>query len=201
MTLGVPIDVPFSELNRLLELQLKGKTFPETGNAPGRVTVLATSLAAAGDRLLISLRVKATETKSWLGLGGEATVHVWGRPVLDRERQIMRLADISLDVRSEAAFGLLGAAARAAIPLLQQALADRAVVDLKPFAVSALQNIDASIHQFQKPADGVEVEASVTALRLTGIEFEFDHLAGDRRGRRHRAGAGAQACRSINTRS
>jgi hypothetical protein len=176
VTLGVPIDVPFGELNRLLESQLKGKTFPETGNAPGRVTVLATSLAAAGDRLLISLRVKATETKSWLGLGGEATVHVWGRPVLDRERQIMRIADISLDVRSEAAFGLLGAAARAAIPLLQQALADRAVVDLKPFAASALQNIGASIHQFQKPADGVEVEASVTALRLTGIEFDSTTL-------------------------
>ena len=201
VTLGVPIDVPFSELNRLLELQLKGKTFPETGNAPGRVTVLATSLAAAGDRLLISLRVKAKETKSWLGLGGEATVHVWGRPVLDREQQIMRLADISLDVRSEAAFGLLGAAARAAIPYLQKALADRAVVDLKPFAASALQKHRRLDCRFQKPADGVEVEASVTGLRLTGIEFDSHDLARDRRGRRHRARAGAQACRSINTRS
>src|SRR6478672_12415232 len=35
--LGVPIDVPFTELNRVMELQLKGKTFPETGNAPGQV--------------------------------------------------------------------------------------------------------------------------------------------------------------------
>jgi hypothetical protein len=96
--------------------------------------------------------------------------------VLDQERQIMRLADISLDVRSEAAFGLLGAAARPAIPFLQKALADRAVVDLKPFAASALQNIDAAIHQFQKPADGVEVEAAVTAIRLTGIEFDSTTL-------------------------
>ena len=85
VTLGVPIDVPFTELNRVMELQLKGKTFPETGNAPGQVTVLASSIAAAGERLLISLRVKAKETKSWFGLGAEATVHIWGKPVLDRK--------------------------------------------------------------------------------------------------------------------
>ena len=174
--LGVPIDVPFTELNRVMELQLKGKTFPETGNAPGQVTVLASSVAAAGDRLLISLRVKAKETKSWFGLGAEATVHVWGKPTLDQQNQIMRLTDITLDVQSEAAFGLLGTAARAAIPYLQKALADNAVVDLKPFAASALKSIDASINEFQKPVDGVEVEAAVTGLRLTGIEFDSTTL-------------------------
>ncbi len=176
VTLGVPIDVPFTELNRVMELQLKGKTFPETGNAPGQVTVLASSIAAAGERLLISLRVKAKETKSWFGLGAEATVHIWGKPVLDQQSQIMRLTDITLDVKSEAAFGLLGTAARAAIPYLQKALADHAVVDLKPFAASALKSIDASINAFEKPADGVEIEASVTSLRLTGIEFDSNTL-------------------------
>jgi hypothetical protein len=40
-------------------------------------------------------------------------------------------------VQSQAAFGLLGAAAQAAVPYLQKALADQAVIDLKPFAVSA----------------------------------------------------------------
>jgi hypothetical protein len=159
-----------------MELQLKGKTFPETGHAPGQVTVLASSIAAAGDRLLISLRVKAKETKSWFGLGAEATVHVWGKPTLDQQNQIMRLTDIRLDVQSEAAFGLLGTAARAAIPYLQKALADNAVVDLKPFAANALKSIDASINEFQKPVDGVEVEAAVTGLRLTGIEFDSTTL-------------------------
>jgi len=176
VTLGVPIDVPFTELNRVMELQLKGKTFPETGDGAGQVTVLASSIAASGDRLLISLRVKAKETKSWFGFGGEATVHIWGKPVLDQQSQIMRLADITLDVRSEAAFGLLGTAARAAVPYLQKALADHAVADLKPFAASALKSIDASINAFEKPAEGVEIEASVTSLRLTGIEFDSNTL-------------------------
>ena len=30
--IAVPIDVPFTELNRVMEAQLKGKTFPETGS-------------------------------------------------------------------------------------------------------------------------------------------------------------------------
>jgi hypothetical protein len=172
VSLAVPIDVPFTELNRAMEAQLKGKTFPETGNAPGKVTVLGSSIAASGDRLLISLRVQAKETKSWFGFGAEATVHIWGKPVLDQANQIMRLTDISLDVRSEAAFGLLGAAARAAVPYLQKALADNAVVDLKPFAANAQKSIEAAIAEFKAPADGVEVEAAVNGLRLTGIEFD-----------------------------
>ena len=188
----MPIDVPFTELNRVMELQLKGKTFPETGNAPGQVTVLASSIAASGDRLLISLRVKAKETKSWFGLGAEATVHIWGKPTLDQQNQIMRLTDITLDVQSEAAFGLLGTAARAAIPYLQKALADNAVVDLKPFAASALKSIDASIDEFQKPVDGVEVEAVGDRTPPHRHRVRFDDLAGDRRGRGHRARAGAQ---------
>jgi len=176
VNIAVPIDVPFTELNRVMELQLKNKTFPETGDAPGQVTVLSSSIAAAGDRLLISLRVKAKETKSWFGLAAEATVHIWGKPVLDQQNQIMRLTDITLDVKSEAAFGLLGTAARAAIPYLQSALADNAVVDLKPFAATALKSIDGALADFKAPADGVEVEAAVTALRLTGIEFDSTTL-------------------------
>ena len=73
----------------------------------------------------------------------------------------MRLTDISLDVESDAAFGLLGTAARAAIPYLQKALADNAVVDLKPFAANAQKSIEAAIVDFQTPIDGVEVEAAV----------------------------------------
>jgi hypothetical protein len=176
VTIGVPIELPFTELNRIMELQLKGKTFPEAGEAPGQVTVLASSIAPSGDRLLISLRVKAKETKSWFGLGAEATVHVWGKPVLDREQQIMRSTEITLDVRSEAAFGLLGTAAQGTMPYLRKALADHAVVDLKPFAANALKSIEQSIADFRKPADGIEVEAAVTGLRLTGIEFDSQTL-------------------------
>ncbi|MCX7311349.1 MAG: DUF4403 family protein [Alphaproteobacteria bacterium] len=176
VSISVPIDMPFAELNRLMELQFKNKTFPETGNAPGQVTVLASNISAAGDRLLISLRVKARETKSWFGFGGEATVHVWGKPTLDQQNQIMRLTNISLDVKSEAAFGLLGTAARAAIPYLQKSLADNAVIDLKPFAANALKSIDGALADFKKPTDGVEVEADATALRLTGIEFDSNTL-------------------------
>ena len=126
--------------------------------------------------MLISLRLKANETKSWFGLGAEATVHVWGRPVLDRERQMLRLNDVALDVESEAAFGLLGAAARAAVPYLEQALAENAVLDLVPLAANARQSIERTIADFRKNADGVNVEAAVTGLRLAGVEFDAKTL-------------------------
>ena len=176
LAVGVPIDVPFKELNKLLEAQLKGKRFPEDGSAPVEVEVRSASLAAAGDRLLISLRVKAREKKSWFGLGAEATVHIWGKPTLDRTAQILRLTELTLAVESEAAFGLLGAAARAGMPYLQQALADNAVLDLKPFAADAKAKIALALADFQQNSKGVRVDTEVHELRLTGIEFDSSTL-------------------------
>jgi Domain of unknown function (DUF4403) len=172
IAVGVAIDMPFAELNRLIELQLKGRRFPEDGSGPVDVEVLRAHLSSAGERLLISLRVKAREKKSWFSFGTEATVHIWGRPALEQDSQILRLTEISLAVESEAAFGLLGAAARAAMPYLQKALADKAVIDLKPFANDARVKIAAALAEFQRVGDGVRVDASVNGVRLTGIEFD-----------------------------
>src|SRR4051812_25186960 len=172
VSIGVPVDMPFTEVNRLIEAQLKGRTFPEDGSGPAEVTVRQASVAPSGDRLLVSLLVKAREKKSWFGLGAEATVHVWGKPVLDREQQVLRLTNIELDVNSEAAFGLLGAAARAAVPYLKDALAEHARIDLKPLAANAGKSIEALLADFRKSEQGVRVEAAVTSLRLAGIEYD-----------------------------
>ena len=88
----------------------------------------------------------------------------------------MRLTDISLAVESEAAFGLLGAAARAAMPYLQKALAEKAVVDLKPFAADAKAKIAAALAEFQQNSKGVRVDAAVNDVRLTGIAFDSKTL-------------------------
>ena len=176
INIAVPIDIPFSDVNRLLEAQLKGKSFPDDKSSAFTATIRSVNLAASGDRLLLSLRVKANENKSWLGLGAEATVHVWGRPVLDSVHQVLRLTDIALDVESEAAFGLLGIAAQAAVPYLQRTLAENAVVDLVPLASNARNSIDAAIADFRKSTDGVRVDAAVTGLRLVGIEFDAKTL-------------------------
>ena len=174
--IGVPIDMPFTEVNKIVEAQLAGKTFPEDGSGSVDVTVKRASVAASGDRLLISLLVNAKEKKSFFGFGGEANVHIWGRPVLDQAQQTLRLTNIELAVESEAAFGLLGAAARAAMPHLQKALADKATVDLKPFAANAQKKIAAVIADFQKNEDGVRVTAEITSLRLADIAFDSKTL-------------------------
>jgi hypothetical protein len=176
VSIGVPIDMPFTELSKLLETQLAGKSFPEDGSGSVDVTVKRAGIAASGNRLLISLLINAREKKSLFGFGGEATVHIWGKPALDQAQQMLRLTDIELAVESEAAFGLLGTAARAAMPYLQQALAEQAVVDLKPFAANAQKRIAAVIADFQKNEDGVRIAAEITTLRLAGIAFDSKTL-------------------------
>jgi hypothetical protein len=176
VAIGVPVDMPFTDLNKILEAQFAGKTFPEDGSGAADVTVKRASIAASGDRLLISLLVNAREKASYFGLGGEANVHIWGRPVLDQAQQTLRLTDIELAVESEAAFGLLGAAARAAMPQLQRALAEKATIDLKPFASNAQRKIAAVIADFQQNENGVRVAAEIDKLRLADIAFDSKTL-------------------------
>ena len=174
--IGVPIDLPFTDINKIVAAQFAGRTFPEDGSGSVDVTVKRASVTASGDRLLISLLVNAREKKSFFGLGGEANVHIWGKPVIDEAQQTLRLTNIELAVESEVAFGLLGAAARAAMPHLQKVLADNATVDLKPFASNAQKKIAAAISDFQKNEDGVRVEAEITSLHLAGIAFDSKTL-------------------------
>ncbi|WFU43066.1 DUF4403 family protein [Bradyrhizobium sp. CB82] len=176
VNIGVPIDVPFTEINKLIEAQMVGHTYPEDGSGPVDVTVRNVNVIPSGDRLLISLLVRAKEKKSWFGLGAEATVHIWGRPMLDQAQQTLRLADIQLAVESEAAFGLLGAAARAVVPQLQQALMQKATLDLKPIAANARDKIAAAIADYQKTEDGLRVEANIDSLTLSDIAFDSKTL-------------------------
>ncbi len=176
VSIAVPVDLPFTELSKIVNEEISGKTFPEDGSGPVDVTVKHAAIQAAGDRLLISLLVRAKEKASFLGLGAEATIHIWGNPVLDQSRQTLRLSNIELAVESEAAFGLLGAAARAVMPHLQGALAEKATVDLKPFANNAREKIAAAIADFQKSGDGVKVAADISNLTLADIAFDSKTL-------------------------
>jgi Domain of unknown function (DUF4403) len=176
VNIGVPIDVPFTEINKLIAAQMVGHTYPEDGSGPVDVTVKSVNVVPSGERLLISLLVRAKEKKSWLGLGAEATVHIWGRPMLDQAQQTLRLADVQLAVESEAAFGLLGAAARAVVPQMQQALAQKASLDLKPIAANAREKIAAAIADYQKSEDGLKVEARIDSLTLADIAFDSKTL-------------------------
>jgi hypothetical protein len=173
INVAVPIDVPFSELNRLVDSQLAGHTFPEDGSGPVAVTVKHASVTPSGNnQLLISLQVSAKEKASFLGLGAEATLHIWGRPLVDQSQQTLQLTDLRLAVESDAAFGLLGAAARSVVPHLERALLDRSVIDLKPFAENARAKIATAMSGFQRNEGGVRIDTDISSLTLTDIAFD-----------------------------
>lgn len=173
INIGVPIDLAFADVSRIVESQLKGRSFPEDGKGAVEVKVKSASVDAAGDRLLISLLVNAREKTSWFGLGGDATVRIWGRPVLDAQQQILRLTDLDVAIDSE---GLMGAAADAATPYLKKALAERASIDLKSLAANAQQKLSSVITGFRTMDDGLRVSADVKSLRLGDVAFDSNTL-------------------------
>jgi hypothetical protein len=175
-SLAVPMDVPFTEISRTLTAQLKGKTFPEDKTSAFSATVNSVEIAPSGDRLLIEVGVRANENKSWFGFGANAKIYLWGRPALDPERQVLRLDDIALDVQSEAVFGMLGVAARAAVPYLQKLLAENAAIEIAPLAALARNSIDAAVTEFKQSGDGIRVDARVEGLRLAGLEYDAKTL-------------------------
>ena len=176
IAVGLPIDLPFKEANRLLAAQLTGRRYPEDKTAPLDVEIKRVSLAAAGERLLIALHVTVHEKKSWFGFGADADVLISGKPVLDPHAQMLRLTDIALAIDSDAGYGLLGAAARAAVPYLQDDLEKNAVIDLKPFLADAKSKIATALADFRKDQNGVRVDAAIDDLRLTGIAFDGEKL-------------------------
>jgi hypothetical protein len=176
VNVDLPIDIPFSEVNRLVEAQLKGKSFPISESGGITATVRGAKLQASGDRLVMSLGIRVNETKTWLRLGADATIHIWGKPVLDRARQRLHFDYIELDVQSEAVFGALGFAAQPAVPYLQKTLADHAEVDLAPLVANARKNIEAAIVSFRNNTTDAQLEAQVVGVQLAGIEFDATTL-------------------------
>jgi hypothetical protein len=83
---------------------------------------------------------------------------------------------VAVDVQSQAAFGLLGEAAKAALPYLQKTLAEQAVIDLKPFAENAKKRMAAAAAEFAGGAPGVTADITVNDLRLLGITFDDKNL-------------------------
>jgi hypothetical protein len=134
------------------------------------------SVAASGERLLISLLLNVRENSSYFALGGETNVHIWGRPFLDQARQTVRLTDIELSVESEAAFGMLGVAAHAARPYLIKALAEKATIDLRTFVENAQRKIASAISDLRHNQDGVRVAAEIATIRLADVAFDSKTL-------------------------
>ena len=58
------------------------------------------------------------------------------------------------------------------MPYLQQALADKAVIDLKPFAADARKKVAAALAEFQQERGRRPRRRRRHDLRLTGIAFD-----------------------------
>ena len=120
--------------------------------------------------------MNAKEKKSFFGFGGEANVHIWGRPVLDQAQQTLRLdryrarGRIRGRVRAAGRRGARGDAASA------EGAGGKG--HRRPQAVrrNAQKKIAAVIADLQKNEEGVRVAAEITRLRLADIAFDSKTL-------------------------
>ena len=176
VNLAVPIDVPFTELNRLLEAQLKGKTFPEdkqrrvrghrARRERGGVRRPAADLAARqGQRDQELVRSRRRGDRPRLGPAGARQRAPDAAPHRHRAR-----------CRVGGGLRHSGRGGARAVPYLERAVAESAVVDLNPLVQNARKSIEAAIADFRQAGDGVQVDAAVTALRLVGIAFDAKTL-------------------------
>jgi hypothetical protein len=55
-------------------------------------------------------------------------------------------------------------------------LAEKAVVDLKPFGQDAKKQIAAAVNEFTARAAGMSVNVAITGIRLTGIDYDDNTL-------------------------
>jgi hypothetical protein len=67
-------------------------------------------------------------------------------------------------------------AAEAAAPYLEKMLADKAVIDLKPFAEDAKKRIAAAVGDFAAQGNGLRATVSIDDLRLAGIAYDSNTL-------------------------
>jgi len=62
------------------------------------------------------------------------------------------------------------------VPQMQQALVQKATLDLKPIAANAREKIAAAIADYQKSEDGLKVDAKIDSLTLADIAFDSKTL-------------------------
>jgi len=172
VNISMPIDVSFTEINRILQTHLVGQTFPKDGSGRVKVTINAASVTPSPPWLITSLTIRAIEKKGLFGAGIHATLQIRGRPVLDQAQQTLRLTDIQLSGDSEALERLSPVAARMVTSYLQQTLAEHAVLDLKPFAASAKDSITKAIATYRKNDQDLRVDAAIDSLVLSDIAFD-----------------------------
>ena len=67
-------------------------------------------------------------------------------------------------------------AAQAAVPYLQKTFADKAVIDLNPFAADAKKRIATAVGDFATQANGLTANVTVDDLGLAGIAYDANTL-------------------------
>ena len=183
VNIGVPIDIPFTEISRMMEAQLVGKSIPLDRGGASTALVRGVNVAASGGRLLISMRVKANEHKTWFGpvqrrpstSGGARRWIAGSRPWK------LRTSRSTFNRRPPSASSVWRRARRCRF--VEKALTENASIDLKPIAANARKGIEPRSAPSSRGARRACASTPMSPICASAVLSSiFEDPASDRRG-------------------
>ena len=144
------------------------------GGAGGQnlsITPKRVVLSPFGSGILVSVGFSG-KTGGWLGARLDGDIHLIARPVLDVEKEELRLEDVSLWVDSAQAISATGAIGALAGPFVEDLVARKAVLDLSGHAQTArlrLAAAQARLNEGHLAADGVALSGAIDRIDLRDV--------------------------------
>jgi hypothetical protein len=169
--LSVPADLPWSELSKAAAAGLKGKGFTREGFGE-TITAMVTDfeLAPNGDRLQAKVAFDG-KIEGWFGEKFSGTVYLFAKPSLDRENRQLRFTDVDMTIESEKLLSVAGVFGKLLVPLLEEEVAELAVVDLQAQADKAKMEADKALTKLNSDltAQGLQLDGSLDDVELQDV--------------------------------
>ena len=163
-TLNLAAKLSYADINQALE-KLRAEQSVIKGNGV-EAELRKVTLSSLGNKLLLTVDGTFTET-ALFGASTTGTLYLAATPRLDRVRQTLGFADVTMDQRSRDAIGKVAESLAAVLsPLIEERLtASR--IDLKPLAAKAKDDANAAAAALKSGGGPLKVtEASLTAIDL-----------------------------------
>lgn len=172
VSLSATGQVSWDDLSQYATQKLAGGAI--NGDAGGQTIAVQptkVTLSPYGSGILVSMDFEGA-LGGWLGSKLAGSIHFLARPVLDPQREELRLDDVTLWVDSAQAMSATGPVGKVAGPFLEDLVASKARIDLGEAAAKARASVTRAQGQLNARAllnDGYRLEGGIDHIELSDV--------------------------------
>jgi hypothetical protein len=177
--LDVPAGIEWKDLTNLTNAAVAGRSWSaEEAGQTISLTVDRVAMSPFGESMLAEVDFSG-RLSGWFGSRFDGKVYLTARPLLDAAAQKLRFVDVDLDVASGSALSATGLFGTLAAPLLEKAIAERAMIDLASYVADARSQADAAAAKLNAElrSDGLTVTHRLDTIELRQIFVAEDRLS------------------------